>query len=62
MPVAFTRGESHGVAGADGLDGSAVGLAEAEACGDDQGLAEGMGVPGGAGAGVEGDKDAGKAA
>ena len=55
VPVFFARGEPDDIAGMDFCDGSAEALGAAGAGGDDDGLAEGMGVPGGAGAGLESD-------
>src|SRR5918999_5120707 len=48
--VVLTRLEEHAVAGADHLDLSAAALAEADSLGDVDGLAVGVGVPGGSGA------------
>ena len=39
MPVILARLEEHAVAGADDFDGSALALAEADALGDEDGLA-----------------------
>lgn len=61
VPMAFTRREPDDVAGADLLDGTAFALHATEARCDDQRLAERMGVPGGAGAGLEGDAGASRA-
>lgn len=51
VPVLFVGGEPHYVAGAELFYWAAEALGPAEAGGDDEGLAEGMGVPCGAGAG-----------
>lgn len=48
-------GEPDDIAGMNLCDGAAEALGAAAAGGDDDGLAEGMGVPGGAGTGLEGD-------
>jgi hypothetical protein len=53
VPVVLARLEEDAVAGLDGLDRAALALAEADAFGDVDGLAERVGVPGGAGAGVK---------
>src|SRR3954453_12046110 len=53
VPVVFARLEEDAVAGADDLDVAALTLAEANAFGDPDGLAERVGVPGGARAGCE---------
>src|SRR5438046_3153588 len=45
VPVILTRTEEHAVARADDLDGLAAALREADALGDVDGLAVGMGVP-----------------
>ena len=58
VPMVFAGREPDDVAGADFLDGSALALRAAAAGGDDQRLAERVGVPGGAGAGLEGDEGA----
>ena len=58
MPVFFVWGKPDDVAGVDFFDGTAFALSPAEAGGDDEGLAEGVGVPCGAGAGFEGDAGA----
>ena len=58
VPVPFARREPDGIAGADFLHRAAFALRPAEAGNHNQGLAEGMGVPGGAGAGFEGDLSA----
>ena len=55
VPVFFVGGEPDDVAGADLFDGTAEALGEAEAGGDDEGLAERVGVPVGARSGREGD-------
>ena len=57
----FAGGEPDHVAGVNLLDGAAFALCPAAAGGHDQGLAERVGVPGGAGAGLEGDAGAGDA-
>src|SRR5579871_6562146 len=61
VPVFLAGGEPDDVAGAEFFDGAAVALGPAEAGGDDEGLAEGVGVPVGAGAGFEGDGSGGDA-
>jgi hypothetical protein len=53
VPVILSGLEEHAVAGVDDLDLSAAALAEPDALGDVDGLAVGVGVPGGAGAGGE---------
>src|SRR5215210_5197430 len=53
VPVVFGRLEEDAVAGADDLDVAALALAEANAFGDPDGLAERVGVPGGVRAGCE---------
>src|SRR6266516_6780349 len=53
VPVVFAWLEEHAVAGADLLDRIPLALAAADALGDVDGLAKGVGVPGGAGAGGE---------
>ena len=58
VPMFFAGRKPDDVAGLDVLDGAAPALGEAGAGGDDEGLAEGMGVPGGAGAGLKGDAGA----
>jgi hypothetical protein len=58
VPVALKGGDPDDIAGADGLDGLARELHPAAAVGDDEGLAERVGVPSGAGAGLEGDAGA----
>src|SRR6202023_1483381 len=55
MPVLLTRREPDHIAGADLLDRTAPALRPPEAGYDDQGLTEGMGVPGGARARLERD-------
>ena len=64
VPVLLARGEPDDVAGAELLDRAAAGRrARPEARRDDEGLAERMGVPGGARARLEGDarrRDAGR--
>ena len=54
VPVLLARREPDHVAGPDLLDRSTLALNPAAAGRDDQGLAERMGVPRGAGAGLEG--------
>ena len=58
VPVLFSGRKPDDVAGTDLLDGPAPALGAAAAGGDDEGLAERMGVPGGARAGLEGDAGA----
>lgn len=58
VPVFFAGREPDDVAGVDGFHGAAEALDAAGTGGDDEGLAEGMGVPGGTGAGFEGDDGA----
>src|SRR5207247_2852237 len=53
VPVVLAGLEIDAVAGADDLDGTAAALAAADALGDVDRLAEGVGVPGGTGAGRE---------
>src|SRR5262249_14180027 len=53
VPVVLIGLEVDAVAGTDFLDGAALVLAEANALGDEDGLAAWVGVPGGAGAGGE---------
>jgi hypothetical protein len=53
MPVVLARLEEDAIAGADDLDRSALALAQADALGDEDRLAMGMEVPGGACAGRE---------
>jgi len=55
VPVFFAWREPDDVAGVDGFHGAAGALNAAGTGGDDEGLAEGMGMPGGAGAGFKGD-------
>src|SRR5215211_2627441 len=55
VPVPLVRGRGDDVSGADALDGAAAGLHQALAFGDVEGLADGVGVPGGAGRGGEPD-------
>src|SRR5439155_21082174 len=61
VPVLLAGREPDNVAGADLLDRPAPALAAADAAGHDQRLAERVGVPGGAGAGFEGDAGPGDA-
>ena len=58
VPVLFARREPDDIAGMDLLDGAALALSPATTRGDDEGLAEGMSMPRGAGAGLEGDAGA----
>ena len=53
VPVLLVGLEEDAVAGADDLDGSAAALAQADAFGDEHGLAQRVAVPVGAGAGHE---------
>ena len=53
MPVFLVRFDVDDVAGPDLLDRSAASAHVADAVGDVEGLALGVGVPGGAGAGAE---------
>jgi hypothetical protein len=53
VPVVFTGLEEHAVDGADHLDRAAFALAEADALGDEDRLAVGVGVPRGPRAGCE---------
>src|SRR6266436_2685549 len=53
MPVLLAKRKPDNVAGADFLDRSTLALQPAEAGCDDKGLVERMGVPHGAGAGLE---------
>src|SRR5208283_6137476 len=55
VPVLLAGREPDYVAGADLLDRTAPALGASAAGGDDEGLAERVGVPGGACAGLEGD-------
>lgn len=55
MPVLLTGWEPNDVSGVYLFDGTALTLHPAGAGDDDQGLAEWVGVPSGAGAGLEGD-------
>ena len=57
----FARGKPDDIAGMDFFDGAAEALDAAGAGDDDQGLAERVGVPGGAGTGLEGDAGTGDA-
>ena len=59
--MALKGGDPDDVTRADGLDGLAFQLHPAAAVGDDEGLAERVGVPGGARTGLEGDAGAGDA-
>jgi len=59
VPVLFVGREPDYVAGVDVVDGAALELGPAGAGGDDEGLAEGVGVPGGAGTGFEGNAGGG---
>ena len=61
VPVFFAGWEPDDIAGVEFFDGSAEALGATGAGGDDQGLTERMGVPGGAGSGLEGDTGAGDA-
>jgi hypothetical protein len=61
VPAFFAGGDPDDVAGADFFDGSAPAPDAAVARGDDEVLAEGVGVPGGACAGFEGDAGGGNA-
>ena len=61
VPMFFAGREPDDVAGTNFFDGTAFALGPTEAGGDDDGLAEGMRVPGGAGAGFEGDNCGGGA-
>src|SRR6266566_5129619 len=56
VPVLLARRRVDGVAGAHADDGAVAGRDEADAVGDVQRLADGMGVPVGAGAGGEADE------
>jgi hypothetical protein len=56
--VALIRRDPDDVAGADFQGRAAIVLDPAEAGGDDQGLAERVGVPGGSGAGLKSDQRA----
>ena len=58
VPVFFAGRKPDDVAGPDVLDGSAPALGKSGTSGDDEGLAKRMGVPRGAGAGLEGDAGA----
>src|SRR4051812_30123923 len=53
VPVLLVGLEQDAVAGADDLDGAAAALAQPDALGDEDGLAERVAVPVGAGAGHE---------
>src|SRR5215217_2087292 len=53
VPVVLARLEEHAVTGVDDLDRPSAALAAPDALGDVDGLAEGVGVPSGAGAGRE---------
>src|ERR1035441_9621327 len=55
MPVLLAGREPDDIAGPNLLDGAALALCPTEAGGDDESLSEGMGVPGGACSGLEGD-------
>src|SRR4051794_11478827 len=61
MPVLLVRREEHGVAGAHLLDRAAPGLHQCHPLRDVNGLAEWMGMPGGAGAGLEAHPDSAQA-
>ena len=56
VPVVLTGRADDGVAGADAHHRAVAGADEADALGDVQGLADGVGVPVGAGAGGEADE------
>ena len=56
VPVVLAGLEEHAIAGADGLDRPTLALARADALGDEDRLAERVGVPGRAGAGREVDE------
>src|SRR3954464_4148761 len=56
VPVFLVGFEQDAVAGADDFDGSAAALAQADAFGDEDGLAEWVAVPVGSGAGHEVDQ------
>ena len=60
MPVVLARLEEDAVAGADRLDRSALALTLADALGDEDRLAVGVGVPGGPGPGREVDERSGE--
>src|SRR5271166_4373542 len=61
VPVLLARREPHDVARSDLLDRAALALDPSAPRGDDQGLAERMGVPRCPRAGLEGDAGAGRA-
>src|SRR5437868_735567 len=61
VPVLFAGWQPDDVAGADFFDGSAPALDPAAASGHDESLAQRVGVPGGASAGLEGNNRAGDA-
>ena len=61
MPVFFAGWEPDDITGMEFFDGAAEALGATAAGGDDQGLAEGVGVPGSASSRLEGDGGTGDA-
>lgn len=61
VPVLHSGRKPHDIAGTDFFDGTAFTLHAATAGGDDEGLSQGMRVPGGAGSRLEGDAGTGSA-
>src|SRR5438309_801992 len=59
VPRLLSRCERHDISWVNLLDGTAFALRPSAACGDDEGLAEWVGVPCGAGSGLEGNAGAG---